>query len=290
MGYETVTVVGMSRGHRVVAAHLDIAYLTNWRVRLVYSPALRRRIAAEWDNFHGVFRPPAPHDGGSQEHRAALELRAARFATHSDRRRAARVARRALFRRATRVSLCRIGCSPELWDSTVPPQRGVGHALARAGAVTRTDRAVAVELTGPRLVELLTELPLGHEDEDVSHHRRSALVEAVAAALGLVPDTPPRNGSCSMSSSTRPRLPSRWTWGPGGTPQPARYTTSRGRTLLVCPGKPRENGTGNRRRFPAAAFCPFSSAHRLNLPTRRVLGHCESTGGLPERTHRTGSA
>src|SRR5690349_19871530 len=50
MGYETVTVIGHIR-HQSRLATVDVAteYLTNWQVKLVYSPAVRARIAeVQW--------------------------------------------------------------------------------------------------------------------------------------------------------------------------------------------------------------------------------------------------
>jgi hypothetical protein len=79
MGFESVTVIGQHRlQRRLFLQHVQSRYLVNWRVKLVYSPAVLRLVAeGEYERFwYGDRREP----DGSAEYRAGLEKLAASFA------------------------------------------------------------------------------------------------------------------------------------------------------------------------------------------------------------------
>jgi hypothetical protein len=69
MAYDVVTVVGRGRkASRFVTAHVRTEHLVNWRVELVYSPAVLRRIA-EGDHHRW---PLASGDPATEEYRFEL--------------------------------------------------------------------------------------------------------------------------------------------------------------------------------------------------------------------------
>jgi len=84
MGYETVTVIGQTRGSRRYAiVHLATRYLTNWRVKLVYGPAVLDRIEDVcWTAGHGFSRNG--DDRGSEAYRDDLHRVAAQFQQRTD--------------------------------------------------------------------------------------------------------------------------------------------------------------------------------------------------------------
>src|SRR5689334_22675323 len=65
MGYETVTVIGhMRHGSRLATVDVATAFLTNWRVKLVYSPAVLLRMAeVQWNHNRGFSRHGADRAG-----------------------------------------------------------------------------------------------------------------------------------------------------------------------------------------------------------------------------------
>lgn len=74
MGHAQVTVVGVGHhSHRQVTAHLEARYLTDWRVALVYRPAVLRAI-----------RKAVAFDGGTAHrwNRQGLDLGSADYAEH----------------------------------------------------------------------------------------------------------------------------------------------------------------------------------------------------------------
>jgi hypothetical protein len=79
MGFESVTVIGQHRlRRRLFLQHVQSRYLVNWRVKLVYSPAVLRLVAeGEYQPFRYGDRRRAD---GSAEYRAGLEKLAASFA------------------------------------------------------------------------------------------------------------------------------------------------------------------------------------------------------------------
>ncbi|NJC74164.1 hypothetical protein HC031_31285 [Planosporangium thailandense] len=80
MGYETVTVVGQVRkSSRFSTVHVPAKHLTNWRVRLVYSPAALRQIAEIRWGGRGGFWLRDVADTGAGSFRDALLAVAERF-------------------------------------------------------------------------------------------------------------------------------------------------------------------------------------------------------------------
>ncbi|WP_306362447.1 hypothetical protein [Nocardia sp. CC227C] len=75
MGMEVVTVIGRCRGPRarLVRADVKAEHLTNWRVRLVYSPAVLRRITPDDIRFLGSFRRDEHAQPASADYREKLE-------------------------------------------------------------------------------------------------------------------------------------------------------------------------------------------------------------------------
>lgn len=78
-GMEVVTAIGRGRGRspRLVRADMPTKHLTNWRVRLVYSPAVLRRITDPDIRFLGSLIADESPDPGSAEYRKRLERLAA---------------------------------------------------------------------------------------------------------------------------------------------------------------------------------------------------------------------
>jgi hypothetical protein len=84
MGYETLTVVGqVRRSSRFSTVHVQTEHLTNWRVQLVYSPAVLRQIEEIRDG-RGGFWLRAVTDPGSETYRDALLTVAERFRERTD--------------------------------------------------------------------------------------------------------------------------------------------------------------------------------------------------------------
>ncbi|MFC7280163.1 hypothetical protein ACFQS1_39915 [Paractinoplanes rhizophilus] len=79
MGYETVRVIGHIRhGSRLATVDVATAFLTNWRVKLVYSPAILARIAEVQGNQHRGFSRHGTDRAGDM-YRQDLERAAAHF-------------------------------------------------------------------------------------------------------------------------------------------------------------------------------------------------------------------
>jgi len=96
MGYETLTVIGQVRGSaRFATVHVQAAHLTNWRVRLVYSPAVLRRIEEVRGRGRGGFWLGEVTDAGAETFRDALLAVVERFRDWTDAERARRVTTRA---------------------------------------------------------------------------------------------------------------------------------------------------------------------------------------------------
>lgn len=84
MGYDTVTVIGRTR-HSARYAVVDIrtAHLTNWRVKLVYSPAVLDRLGEVCPTPNRGFSPRGS-DRTSQAYREDLQRAATQFQQHTD--------------------------------------------------------------------------------------------------------------------------------------------------------------------------------------------------------------
>lgn len=84
MGYETVTVIGRTRhGHRYATVDVRSEHLTNWKVKLVYSPAVRARIDDVFPSVHHGFSSHGA-DRNSDAYRDDLQLIAERFQERTD--------------------------------------------------------------------------------------------------------------------------------------------------------------------------------------------------------------
>ena len=84
MGYENVTVIGQTRkSRRYAIVNVATEHLTNWRVKLVYSPAVLDRINEVcWSPAIGFSRHG--DDRSSEAYRDDLQRAAARFQQHTD--------------------------------------------------------------------------------------------------------------------------------------------------------------------------------------------------------------
>ena len=84
MGYQTVTVIGRTR-HAPRYAIVDVAteHLTNWRLKLVYSPAVLDRIAEVCWHPHRGFSAHGD-DRSSETYRNHLQRMADRFQQDTD--------------------------------------------------------------------------------------------------------------------------------------------------------------------------------------------------------------
>ena len=81
LGYETVSVIGRGRkASRFVTANVRAEHLTNWRVELVYSPAVLRRIGEGGSQRWPFASPSRPLDPGGDEYRFELLDMATGFA------------------------------------------------------------------------------------------------------------------------------------------------------------------------------------------------------------------
>ncbi|BCJ39463.1 hypothetical protein GCM10010168_62890 [Actinoplanes ianthinogenes] len=80
IGYETVTVIGRPRGsQRYSIVHVRTEHLTNWRIRPVYSPAVRARIDEVCWSVHHGFSAEHGNDRTSEDYRADLAAFVERF-------------------------------------------------------------------------------------------------------------------------------------------------------------------------------------------------------------------
>jgi hypothetical protein len=93
MGYETLTVVGQVRkSSRFSIVHVPAKRLTNWRVRLVYSPAALRQISEILWHGHGGFWLRDATDISAESYRDALLTVADKFREWTETERARQVA------------------------------------------------------------------------------------------------------------------------------------------------------------------------------------------------------
>lgn len=85
MGWETVTVIGQARkSPRFTTVHVRAEHLTNWRVRLIYSPTVLRKINETRRDGHGGFWLYNVADPGAETYRDALLEVAERFQGWTD--------------------------------------------------------------------------------------------------------------------------------------------------------------------------------------------------------------